>query len=252
MVNFTLDNKIALITGGSRGIGEAIAHTLAEYGAQCILVSRKIEALNKVVEKIEKNGGKASAIACNMSDFKQIKMLYAQVKEKFGRVDILINNAATNPYFGEMLGAEERAWDKTNDVNLKGPFFMIQHAARLMIESGGGTILNVASINGVQPAAFQGIYSITKAGLICMTKAYAKELAPHNIRVNAILPGLTATDFSKAIVENKEFYNFAVQQIPLNRHAEPGELAGAALYLVSEASSFTTGACLVCDGGMLA
>jgi NAD(P)-dependent dehydrogenase (short-subunit alcohol dehydrogenase family) len=252
MVSFTLDNKIALITGGSRGIGEAIAHTLAEYGAQCILVSRKIEALNKVVEKIEKNGGKASAIACNMSDFKQIKMLYAQVKEKFGRVDILINNAATNPYFGEMLGAEERAWDKTNDVNLKGPFFMIQHAARLMIESGGGTILNVASINGVQPAAFQGIYSITKAGLICMTKAYAKELAPHNIRVNAILPGLTATDFSKAIVENKEFYNFAVQQIPLNRHAEPGELAGAALYLVSEASSFTTGACLVCDGGMLA
>jgi NAD(P)-dependent dehydrogenase (short-subunit alcohol dehydrogenase family) len=252
MVSFTLDNKIALITGGSRGIGEAIAHTLAEYGAQCILVSRKIEALNKVVEKIEKNGGKASAIACNMSDFKQIKMLYAQVKEKFGRVDILINNAATNPYFGEMLGAEERAWNKTNDVNLKGPFFMIQHAARLMIESGGGTILNVASINGVQPAAFQGIYSITKAGLICMTKAYAKELAPHNIRVNAILPGLTATDFSKAIVENKEFYNFAVQQIPLNRHAEPGELAGAALYLVSEASSFTTGACLVCDGGMLA
>ncbi len=252
MVSFTLDNKIALITGGSRGIGEAIAHTLAEYGVQCILVSRKIEALNKVVEKIEKNGGKASAIACNMSDFKQIKMLYAQVKEKFGRVDILINNAATNPYFGEMLGAEERAWDKTNDVNLKGPFFMIQNAARLMIESGGGTILNVASINGVQPAAFQGIYSITKAGLICMTKAYAKELAPHNIRVNAILPGLTATDFSKAIVENEEFYNFAVQQIPLNRHAEPGELAGAALYLVSEASSFTTGACLVCDGGMLA
>ncbi len=252
MVNFSLKGKIAMITGASRGIGEAIAMTLADNGAHCILVSRKAEALEEVSQKIEKNGGNALALACHVGYLNQIETLFKTVTEQFGRLDILINNAGTNPYFGEMLGAEEAAWDKTHDVNLKGPFFMIQHAARLMIPSGGGAIVNVASINGVRPGIMQGMYSITKAGLISMTKAYAKELAGKNIRVNALLPGLTKTKFSKILIETKEIYDQAVKLIPLGRYAEPEEMAGAVLYLVSDAASYTTGICLTCDGGFLA
>ncbi|OPL11352.1 MAG: short-chain dehydrogenase [delta proteobacterium MLS_D] len=250
-VDFSLDGKIALVTGASRGIGEAIAMTLAEYGAQVILVSRKIDALTEVAEKIEAEGGTAVAIACNMGRPEQIGELFNEVREGFGRLDILVNNAATNPYFGEMLGADEGVWDKTNDVNLKGPFFMIQHAAKLMADGGGGSIVNVASVNGISPALFQGIYSITKAGMISMTKAYAQELAGMNIRVNALLPGLTETKFAAALFTNKEIYETATSKVPMKRHAVPMEMAGAVLYLVSGASSYTTGTCIVCDGGML-
>ncbi len=252
MVDFSLKNKIALITGASRGIGEAIAITLSEYGARCILASRKIQGLEKVKVKIEKIGGQADAYACHTGNLNQISDLFAEIGTRYGRLDILINNAATSPYFGDMIDADEKAWDKTNAVNLKGPFFIIQHAARLMEKSGGGAIVNVASINGVSPIPIQGIYSITKAGLISMTKAYAKELAARNIRVNALLPGLTETHFSEAIIKNEQIYTAAVGQIPMGRHAHPLEMAGAVLYLVSDAASFTTGTCLVCDGGMLA
>jgi NAD(P)-dependent dehydrogenase (short-subunit alcohol dehydrogenase family) len=250
-VDFSLDGKIALVTGASRGIGEAIAMTLAEYGAQVILVSRKIDALKEVAEKIEADGGTAVPIACNMGHPEQIGELFNEVREQFGRLDILVNNAATNPYFGEMLGADEGVWDKTNDVNLKGPFFMIQHGAKLMTEGGGGSIVNVASVNGISPALFQGIYSITKAGIISMTKAYAQELSGMNIRVNALLPGLTETKFASALFTNKDIYDTATAKIPMKRHAVPMEMAGAVLYLVSGASSYTTGTCIVCDGGML-
>ncbi len=168
-VDFSLNGKIALVTGASRGIGEAIAITLADYGAHCILVSRKADALAGVAEKIASRGGKAEVMACHVGDLKQIEGLFAGIKERHGKLHILINNAATNPYFGEMLGADEGIWNKTFDVNLKGPFFLIQHAAKLMMESGGGSVVNVSSINGVKPAPFQGVYSITKAGLISMT-----------------------------------------------------------------------------------
>ena len=252
MVDFSLGNKIALITGASRGIGEAIALTLAEYGAHCILTSRKIEGLQVVADKITAKGGKADAIACHAGYVKQIESLFGQIKEKFGRLDILINNAATNPYFGEMIAAEEWAWDKTIAVNLKGPFFMTQQAAKLMQESGGGAIVNTASIAGMRPGPMQGIYSITKAGLISMTKAYAKELAGKNIRVNALLPGLIDTKFSEALLKTDWIYQGAIERIPLKRHAEPHEMAGAVLYLVSDAASYTTGTCIICDGGALA
>jgi NAD(P)-dependent dehydrogenase (short-subunit alcohol dehydrogenase family) len=251
-VDFRLDGKIALVTGASRGIGEAIAVTLADYGAHCILVSRKAEALAGVAEKIAARGGKAEVMACHVGDMEQIEGLFQQVKERFGKLHILINNAATNPYFGEMLGADEGIWNKTFDVNLKGPFFMIKHGAQLMMESGGGSIVNVSSVNGVKPAPFQGIYSMTKAGLISMTMAFAKELALKNIRVNALLPGLVETHFSKAIMDNDMVYDYAVKMIPMGRHAQPMEIAGAVLYLVSDAAPFTTGASLVVDGGALA
>jgi NAD(P)-dependent dehydrogenase (short-subunit alcohol dehydrogenase family) len=252
MVDFALDGKIALITGASRGIGAGIAETLAARGAHCILVSRKIESLRLVEEKIKRQGGKAESIACHMGQLSRIDALFNDIKQRHGKLHILVNNAATNPYFGEMMGADEGAYDKTFEVNLKGPFFMIQKAALLMINCGGGAIVNVASINGVRPAPFQGIYSMSKAAMISMTKAFAKELGPRNIRVNALLPGLTETKFAGALFSNDQIYQMAIQNIPLGRHAKPEEMAGAVLYLVSDAASFTTGACLVCDGGSLA
>ena len=252
MVNFKLDGKVALISGASRGIGESIAVALAQYGAHTILVSRKIDALEEVAKEIRDKGGKADSIACHMGEVAQIEAMFKQVREKFGRLDILINNAATNPFFGEMINADEAIWEKTFDVNLKDPFFMIKHAVPLMVESGGGSIVNVSSVNGIRPAFMQGIYSVTKAGLISMTRAFAKELAAKNIRVNALLPGLTDTKFSKALMDNKNIYDYVVKQVPMNRHAEPDEMAGAALYFVSEAASYTTGSILVVDGGGLA
>ncbi len=251
-IDFNLKGKIALITGASRGIGEAIAMTLADYGAHCILVSRKADALEGVAKKIAERGGSAEVMACNVGDLSKIEGMFAQIRQRFGKLDILINNAATNPYFGEMTGADEGVWEKTFDVNLKGPFFLIKHAVPLMTESGGGSIVNVSSVNGMKPAPYQGIYSITKAGLISMTQAYAKELAARNIRVNALLPGLVDTNFSKAIMQNEDIHNFAIRSIPMNRHAVPREIAGVVLYLVSDAASFTTGGSFVVDGGALA
>ena len=248
---FNLDDKIALITGASRGIGESIALTLAAYGATCILVSRRIEGLQEVQKKIETQGGRAEVLTCNMGELDQIQALFAEIKDRYGRLDILVNNAATNPYFGPLTGAPESAWDKTLAVNLKGPFFMIQQAAALMGESGGA-IVNVASINAVSPAPMQGIYSITKAGVVAMTKAYAKELASRHIRVNALLPGLTETKFAAALISNEKIYDRVRELIPMQRHAQPDEMAGAVLYLVSDAASYTTGTTIVCDGGVLA
>jgi NAD(P)-dependent dehydrogenase (short-subunit alcohol dehydrogenase family) len=252
-VNFDLTDKIALVTGASRGIGESIAVTLADYGAEVILVSRKIDALKEVEEKIVKRGGKAHCIAASIGKIDEIKLLFEQIEERYGRLNILVNNAATNPYFGDVLNADETAWDKTMDVNLKGYFFMSQSAAKLMIKNGGGSIVNVSSINGIRPAPMQGIYSITKAGVISMTKAFAKELAPFKVRVNALLPGLTDTKFSSVMVKNDELMDkVLLPMIPLHRAAQPDEMAGAVLYLASEASSFTTGATIVVDGGALA
>ena len=252
MSQFSLKNKIALVTGASRGIGEKIAMLLSENGGHVILVSRKQEGLEQVAEKIRHKGRDVTVMACHMGHIGQIQTLMKKVKEQFGRLDILVNNAAANPYFGDMLNAEEWAWDKTNNVNLKGPFFMTKEAVKLMAKAGGGSVVNISSINAVRPALMQGIYSITKAGLIAMTQAFAKELAPMGVRVNAVLPGLTDTKFSSALTANEDIKNMVLQQIPMGRMAAPGEIAGAVLYLVSDAASYTTGSCITCDGGMLA
>jgi NAD(P)-dependent dehydrogenase (short-subunit alcohol dehydrogenase family) len=252
MDGFNLEGKIALVTGASRGIGEAIAKVLAAHGARLILTSRRIEGLRSVEEAIVQAGGAAESIPCHAGEPAQITALFAEIDKRHGRLDILVNNAGTNPFFGDVLSVDEKAWDKTFDVNLKGSFFMSQHAARLMQKAGGGAIVNVASVNGVRPAPFQGIYSITKAGIIAMTKAFAKELAPCHIRVNALLPGLTDTKFSAALTGNPEILKMVLPTIPLGRVARPEEMAGAVLYLVSDAASYTTGSCLTVDGGMLA
>ena len=248
MKEYDLNGKVAVITGASRGIGLAAAKKLAACGAVCILVSRNLEALEAATKEIGEAGGKAVAMSCHAGFPDQIEALFARIMDKFGRVDILVNNAATNPHFGEMLKADAGIWDKTLDVNIKGPFFMTKYAVPLMKE--GGAIINVSSINAVRPGYMQGIYSATKAALVSMTQTLAKELAPLNIRVNALLPGLTDTKFSSAIINSDEICKRALAQIPLRRYAQPEEMAGSILYLASDASSFTTGACLISDGGM--
>ncbi len=250
---FSLKDKVAIVTGSSRGIGESIARTFADHGARVVLTSRKIDALKAVEEKITGAGGKAEAIACHNGNMADIANLFSQVKEKYGKVDVLVNNAATNFYFGDVLNATEAAWDKTVEVNMKGYFFMSQHAAKMMIDGGGGSIINIASVNAVRPALMQGIYSITKAGVVNMTKAFAKELAPYGVRVNAILPGLTETKFASVMTSNEELMEkIILPTIPMKRVAQPDEMAGAALFLACSASSYVTGTTIVVDGGGLA
>jgi NAD(P)-dependent dehydrogenase (short-subunit alcohol dehydrogenase family) len=216
-------------------------------------VSRKLVGLKAVEAKIIADGGKAFSISCNTGNMNEINDLFVQIEEKYGRLNYLVNNSATNPFFGQNMDATDDAWEKTFSVNLKGYFFMIQHAAKLMKEQGGGSIVNVSSVNGIRPAPFQGMYSITKAGVIAMTKSFAKELAPLKIRVNALLPGMTDTKFSAAITGNPDIMNkIVLPQIPMARVAQPDEMSGAAAWLLSDAASFTTGATIVVDGGMLA
>ncbi|MEB2870455.1 SDR family oxidoreductase [Pseudomonas rhizosphaerae] len=248
---FDLDGRIALVSGASRGIGESIARLLAQQGAHVIVVSRKLEGCQRVADSINASGDQATAIACHIGETEQIQDLFARIRTLFDRLDILVNNAATNPQFGSVLDVDLGAFQKTVDVNVRGYFFMSVEAGKLMREHGGGSIINVASINGVSPGVFQGVYSMTKAAVINMTKAFAKECAGFNIRCNALLPGLTDTRFASALVGNQAILKTALAQIPLNRVAQPDEMAGAVLYLASSASSYTTGTVLNVDGGFL-
>jgi len=248
---FDLAGKVALVTGASRGIGEAIAKTLAAHGAHVIVSSRKAEACAAVVDAIRKDGGRAEAQACHIGDMAQIEAIFATIEKAHGRLDILVNNAATNPYYGPIVDTDLGAFQKTVDVNIRGYFFMSARGAKLMAAHGGGAIVNVASINGVVPGDLQGVYSITKAAVISMTKAFAKECGAMGVRVNALLPGATATKFASALVENPKIHDRLVKRVALGRVAQPDEMSGAVLYLVSPAASYTTGACLVVDGGFL-
>ncbi|HZJ94442.1 MAG TPA: SDR family oxidoreductase [Thiopseudomonas sp.] len=249
---FDLDGKIAFVSGASRGIGAAIAQLLAQQGAHVIVSSRRLESCQTVVEQITAAGGQATAMACHIGEMQQIEAVFAQIREQFGRLDILVNNAAANPYFGNILDTGLDAFEKTVEVNIRGYFFMSVEAGKLMRENGGGSIINVASVNGISPALMQGIYSVTKAAVINMTKAFAKDCASFGIRCNALLPGLTDTKFASALTSNEAILKHALQIIPLNRVADPKEMAGAVLYLASDASSYTTGTTLTVDGGMLA
>ncbi|WP_339512446.1 SDR family oxidoreductase [Pseudomonas sp. RL_15y_Pfl2_60] len=248
---FDLDGKIAFVSGASRGIGEAIAKLLAQQGAHVIVSSRKIDGCQAVADAIIAEGGKATAIACHIGEMEQIQNVFAQIREQFGRLDILVNNAATNPQFCNVLDTDLSAFQKTVDVNIRGYYFMSIEGGKLMKQNGGGSIINVASINGVSPGEFQGIYSVTKAAVISMTKVFAKECAQFGIRCNALLPGLTDTKFASALTKNDSILKVALQRIPLKRVADPSEMAGTVLYLASDASSYTTGVALNVDGGFL-
>jgi NAD(P)-dependent dehydrogenase (short-subunit alcohol dehydrogenase family) len=248
---FDLHDRIALVTGASRGIGEATARLLAEQGAHVILASRKQADLDAVAASIVAAGGKATAIAAHQGDSGALNALVDAIDQRFGRLDILVNNAATNPHFGHIADTGMDMVDKTLQVNVKGYFELSALAAKLMKRGGGGAIVNIASINGVRPGPMQGIYSVTKAAVINMTKAFAKECAPWGVRVNAVLPGLTETKFASALTTNEEMLKHFMPSIPLGRVAQPSEIAPAVLFLVAEASSYVTGSTLVVDGGFL-
>ncbi|MDN8247079.1 SDR family oxidoreductase [Acinetobacter baumannii] len=247
---FDLTGKIALVTGASRGIGEEIAKLLAEQGAHVIVSSRKLEDCQRVANEINALNGKAEAAACHVGKMEDIAEIFEYIRKQHGRLDILVNNAAANPYYGHILDTDLAAYNKTVDVNIRGYFFMSIEAGKLMKAQGSGAIVNTASVNALQPGDQQAIYSITKAAVVNMTKAFAKECGPLGIRVNALLPGLTKTKFAGALFSDQEVYNRWLQEIPLRRHAEPREMAGTVLYLVSDAASYTNGECVVVDGGL--
>ena len=247
-----LTGKTALITGASRGIGEAAAHLFAACGAHVIVSSRKLDICTEVVESIREQGGVASAIDAHIGDIASIDRLFQKVKDRGFGLDILVNNAAANPYFGPMLDMDLGAFEKTVEVNLRGYFYCTVQAAKIMRDKGGGVIVNVASVNARRAAPGQGVYSMTKAGIVSLTEGFAKELAQHNIRVNAVLPGLTKTKFAAAITTNPELMKMMLRLIPLGRSAEPREIAPTILFLASPAASYITGASFAVDGGYLA
>ena len=248
---FDLSGKIALVTGASRGIGESIARALAANGAHVIISSRKAADCEKVAESIRAEGGKASAIACHIGEMEQIEAIFAQIEAEHGALHIVVNNAATNPHFGPIVDTDLASFQKTVDVNIRGYFFMSARGAKLIAKSGGGSIVNVSSVNGKIPGPMQGIYSVTKAAVISMTQAFARECAPQGVRVNALLPGLTDTKFASVLINTPSILSNALQHVPMNRAAQPDEMSGAVLYLVSPAASYTTGVCLNVDGGYL-
>jgi NAD(P)-dependent dehydrogenase (short-subunit alcohol dehydrogenase family) len=248
-----LRNKVVLVTGASRGIGEAIALAAAAAGAKVVLVARKQPDLDAVAGKIRAAGGTAMAIAAHAAREGELEGVFKRAAGELGPIDGLVNNAATNPYFGPMLDCPEPAFDKTFETNLKGYWF----ASRLLVQSvrgrGGdasGAIVNIASVAGLRAAPMQGVYGMTKAAILSMTETLAFELGSSSVRVNAIAPGLVETRFASAIVQNPTLREHAVKRTPLGRYAQPEEMAGAAVYLLSDAASFMTGHTLVVDGGM--
>lgn len=244
-----LKDKVIVITGASRGIGEAIARACVDNGARVALASRKQPDLDKVVASLH-SPDRAIALACHTGKAEEVDAMMAKAVEKFGRVDGLVNNAATNPYFGPMIDTPDAAIEKTLEVNVRGYLYcaraFVKHART---RGGDGSIVNIASIAGTRASPMQGIYGATKAAVISMTQTLAFELGSSNLRVNAIAPGLVETKFASAIVGNPMLRDHVVRRTPLARHAQPTEIAGAAVYLLSDVSSFTTGAVLVVDGG---
>lgn len=243
-----LNGKVAIVNGASRGIGEAIARGLAACGAKLVLSSRRQESVEEVAKSIRADGGEAVARACHAGRLEDIEKLFGFVKSEFGRLDILVNNAATNPYYGPAAGLSPEAFDKTVEVNLKGPYFMMSAAVPLMAASGGGSIVNVASIVAVNPMPGQGVYSMTKAGLVSLTKSFAKEYGQQGVRVNAILPGVVETKLAAALTADPRVQKW-VSRLPIPRVAAPEDMVGGVLYLLSDQAAYTTGTTLVMDGG---
>ncbi|TMG18091.1 MAG: SDR family oxidoreductase [Chloroflexi bacterium] len=246
---FDLSGRVALVTGASRGIGSAIAEILAEHGAQVVLSSRKQADLDTEAERINAlYPEKAVAIAAHAGKQDDLERLVQQAMERFSRIDILINNAATNPYFGPVLGAELSAWDKTFEVNLRGIFVLTQQVYRASMEAHGGAIVNIASIGGIRPGLGLGVYNVSKAALIMLTRQLARELGGQ-VRVNAVAPGLVKTRFAEALWGNQEILDRVLAQNPMGRIGVPSEVAAAVLFLASDAASYVNGEVLVVDGG---
>ncbi|NCF37145.1 MAG: glucose 1-dehydrogenase [Gammaproteobacteria bacterium] len=246
---FRLDGKTALVSGASKGIGEAMARGLAEFGAKVVVSSRKQDAVDAVAEELRTDGLEATAIAANMGSIDDIQSLLDKTVEVYGGLDIIVNNAAANPVFGPVQNTDERAFDKIIDVNLKGPFELCKRAHPIMQRRGGGSIINISSIGGLKPESGIGIYSVSKAAIISLTQAMAQDWGADGIRVNAICPGLIKTKFSEALWQDQQIHDQFVNRIPLGRIGEPGDIAGLAVYLASDASAYCSGGFYMVDGG---
>jgi NAD(P)-dependent dehydrogenase (short-subunit alcohol dehydrogenase family) len=250
MTAFDFTGQVVIVSGGSRGIGRSIALAFAEAGAQVVVSSRKQEAVDDVVRTIKDRGGKALGVAAHVGEEEAVATLIESAVEAFHGVDIVVNNAGTNPHFGPLLTATTSLWDKIMEVNLRGAFFVCRQVTPIMQERGGGKIINMASIAGIAPQPAMGIYSISKAGVIMLTKALAQELGQSNIQVNALAPGIIKTRFSSVLWQTPSIARAIEGHTPLGRMGEVDDVVGAALYLASPLSNYVTGEVLVVDGGM--
>lgn len=246
---FNLEGKVAIITGASKGIGEAIARGMAEFGAKVVVSSRKQEAVDAVAEGFKKDGLEATGIACHVGSEEQLQNLVDKTMEKYGRIDIVVNNAASNPVFGPIAQVEGAIFDKIMGVNVKSPFAFSNMVHPIMKKQGGGSIIHISSVEGQKPSVGLGLYSVSKAALIMLTKSQAKEWGQDGIRVNAICPGLIKTKFSAALWQNEKILKQIEKHLPAGRMAAPDEMAGLALFLACEASSYCTGGIYEADGG---
>lgn len=245
---FSLEGKVALITGASKGIGFSIAEFFAAAGAKVVISSRKQEALDEMAGQLKEKGYEAAGIACNVGKMDELQNLVDRTIEKYGQIDILVNNAATNPVFGPVQDTGLDAFDKIMDVNLKAPFQLMKLCFPYFKASTGASVINISSIGGLSPEPGLGIYSVSKAALISMTKVFAKEWGEHSIRVNAICPGLIKTKFSEALWSNDKIVQSMMRAMPIKRLGETEEIGAMALYLAASAS-YTTGAVMTADGG---
>lgn len=245
---FDLSGKVAIVTGASKGIGEAIARGLAEFGAKVVVSSRKQEAVDAVAAAFQADGLEAIAVACHVAKADQQAHLIDQTIATYGRLDILVNNAATNPYFGPIENGSADLLDKIMEVNVRAPFELAQRALPYL-KQGGGSIVNISSVEGMRPTFGRGFYSASKAALTMMTQNMAKEWGPQGIRANTIAPGLVKTKFSEVLWSNEKILNQFLREVPLQRIAEPEEVAGVAVFLASDAAGYITGSLITVDGG---
>jgi NAD(P)-dependent dehydrogenase (short-subunit alcohol dehydrogenase family) len=251
MVDFGLYDKVAIVTGASKGIGRACAIALAGAGARVVVSSRKLEAVALVADEIDPSGERVMAIQAHTGYSEQIEALVQHTVDRWDRVDVVVNNAATNPHFGPILTADEGQIDKILDVNVKGYFRLCKAVWPHMRRVGGGKIINVASTAGLRPGKDMGIYSVSKSAVIMLTQAMALELGPDNIQVNAIAPGTVRTKFSQALWQDEDLHRRTVAATPLGRIGEPEDVVGAVLYLASAASDWVTGTVMLVDGGAM-
>lgn len=249
MSQFSLANKVAVVTGSSRGIGRAIALALADAGADLAICSRKLAELEEVSSEITAKGRQALALSVNVRSKGDLDNLVHKTMEKFGRIDILVNNAGTNPYFGPIIDMEEWAWDTTLNTNVKACFLLSQSVGKIMVAQKGGNIINVSSTGGLRASDVLGAYSISKAALLMLTRVLAVQLGKYGIRVNAIAPGLVRTEFSRGLWEDKSRLENTLERTPLRRIASAEEMGGAVVFLASDAASYISGHTIILDGG---
>ena len=250
MADFSLEGKLADLTGASRGIGRAIALRFAQAGARVVVSSRKLGNVQTVSDEIHESGGEALPIQAHVGRPEDVTGLMQHAIDTFGHLDIAVNNAATNPHFGPLLEADEGQWEKILDTNVKGSFRVCKAVVPHLTASGGGKIINIASIAGLRPSPGMGVYSVSKASMIMLTQVLAQELGPNNIQVNAIAPSVIKTRFSQILWQMPQFAEPILNRLPLSRFGEPEDVAGLALFLASAASDYVTGSVFVVDGGM--